>query len=1154
MDLFSVKTVAHYNTKLLKRSWLFRLFVLFSLLFIIIYQLLTQSNLILGFVSGRHFLTSFLPFVNVYFYNLFMAFPVIFLAGGFINKERKLDTMDIIYVRPVSNVQYLGGVSWGIIRPFLSIGLIVLLIGMMINLFASPAPFCLGHYLFYYVTLLIPTLIFVLGFSFLVLTLIPNRALNILIMLGYIGITIFYVGDAVYGLFDLFGTSLPNVFSDLTGHSGMAAYLLQRMCCLLLGLGFISFTIAMFKRLPNHPGNPAKQLLMAALFTLAGLVCGVVAYTILDRDFSGRATYAETYNNYEAKEKLTLLSQNITYAPHGGGMHVRTRMELSNANDLPVTEGLLYLNPALDVLKISQNGTDIPYKRDQQVVLLQKTFQAGEVAVIDVEYRGGIDPGICYLDVPDELIKDVRSSAYSSLRFGKKYAFLGKNYTLLIPEVLWYPVACPPVNPQASSNIRKNFTQFELTVTGTAGKMVISQGERTETENGIRFREDHPLDGITLCIGNYTRYALSADSVSYELYLSKNHGDIIESLELVGDTLPQLLTNFRYEQEAFYGKAFPFNRIMLVESPISFSSYYRNEHGGSELVQPEIIFLPERGYGLLNQDFENQKEMRKESYQLNEEGAMVPLAELNIEMGIVRSFLRTSFLTEYGRRQMASTSFFSTLFRGASIFHDFYRLNNERELSSLFFGRVTSIVSDDYPVMDAVMNIIRKTGTEEKAKSNNWELDASRQKAIDYLNGRSFQQAVYDPEIEPHVLYQVFKLKSEMLCGYFSTQGIKTAELNDFLNDFINRYNFNQIRFEDLKQEFSDQFGVGWDEILPLWYTSDEIPAFLIQDILIEKIEEDISNTDNGITDTRNRIQFAVYNDSDVDGIISLSMSSSEYSHRGDIFFTFGESASVSASFADRNFLIKAREGKKIAVVLDGHPSSFCINANIAQNRPNNIRSLEPVKGKTKDTTQYEQSVDKRYFMPEPNEIIVDNEDPEFQMENASTGGRLMQWSGEVRKEDKYLANTYVLSNKKWNFLIDNGYYGGCIRSCVAKKAAKGDARVIWNAELNRGGEYEVYVYMPQLSSSSSTSFRFGGLGMTTSFSMDQSGKKEQYYTIDFGDRSEEIVLDVRDQSGWVSLGRFTFSPGNASVSLSDKGEPQQVIYGDAVRWIYLEE
>lgn len=122
------------------------------------------------------------------------------------------------------------------------------------------------------------------------------------------------------------------------------------------------------------------------------------------------------------------------------------------------------------------------------------------------------------------------------------------------------------------------------------------------------------------------------------------------------------------------------------------------------------------------------------------------------------------------------------------------------------------------------------------------------------------------------------------------------------------------------------------------------------------------------------------------------------------------------------------------------------------------------------------------------------------------------------------------------------------------KKAAKGDARVIWNAELNRGGEYEVYVYMPQLSSSSSTSFRFGGLGMTTSFSMDQSGKKEQYYTIDFGDRSEEIVLDVRDQSGWVSLGRFTFSPGNASVSLSDKGEPQQVIYGDAVRWIYLEE
>ena len=49
MNIHNLKTVACYNSKLLLRSWMFRLFLLLLFLMVMLFQLLTQT----GIMGGR---------------------------------------------------------------------------------------------------------------------------------------------------------------------------------------------------------------------------------------------------------------------------------------------------------------------------------------------------------------------------------------------------------------------------------------------------------------------------------------------------------------------------------------------------------------------------------------------------------------------------------------------------------------------------------------------------------------------------------------------------------------------------------------------------------------------------------------------------------------------------------------------------------------------------------------------------------------------------------------------------------------------------------------------------------------------------------------------------------------------------------------------
>ncbi|MFR4038002.1 MAG: hypothetical protein ACLTZT_09540 [Butyricimonas faecalis] len=116
---------------------------------------------------------------------------------------------------------------------------------------------------------------------------------------------------------------------------------------------------------------------------------------------------------------------------------------------------------------IKEGGTDVTFERENQVIRVARRLLPGEEVEFLVEYRGGIDERVCYLDVDFDKLFRLQSIPGHSSTTGKRFAFMGDHFTVLTPECLWYPVARPSVNPASPYDALPDFTSYSLQVTST---------------------------------------------------------------------------------------------------------------------------------------------------------------------------------------------------------------------------------------------------------------------------------------------------------------------------------------------------------------------------------------------------------------------------------------------------------------------------------------------------------------------------------------------------------------------------------------------------------------------------------------------------------------------------------------------------------------
>ena len=156
-----------------------------------------------------------IPYLILLLLNTGQAVIAIFLASDFLKRDKKLDTSEVFYVRPLSNAEYVIGKIWGNLRVFLLLNLIIMAITAAFNLTLGEVDWM--AYLLYFLLISVPTLIFIIGLAIFLMLVLKNQALTFVLLLGYIGLTVFYIEDKLYYLFDYMAYSLPLVKSSIVG-------------------------------------------------------------------------------------------------------------------------------------------------------------------------------------------------------------------------------------------------------------------------------------------------------------------------------------------------------------------------------------------------------------------------------------------------------------------------------------------------------------------------------------------------------------------------------------------------------------------------------------------------------------------------------------------------------------------------------------------------------------------------------------------------------------------------------------------------------------------------------------------------------------------------------------------------------------------------
>ncbi len=196
----NIQSVAKYESKLLIRSWFFRVFTVLAVGIISFLNFMLFVSEDMGELWIATSIPSNIPYLILLLLNTGQAVIAIFLASDFLKRDKKLDTSEVFYVRPLSNAEYVIGKIWGNLRVFLILNLIVIGITIAFNLTSGEVDWM--AYIIYFFLISVPTLVFIIGLSIFLMLVLKNQALTFVILLGYIGLTVFYIEDKFYYLFD----------------------------------------------------------------------------------------------------------------------------------------------------------------------------------------------------------------------------------------------------------------------------------------------------------------------------------------------------------------------------------------------------------------------------------------------------------------------------------------------------------------------------------------------------------------------------------------------------------------------------------------------------------------------------------------------------------------------------------------------------------------------------------------------------------------------------------------------------------------------------------------------------------------------------------------------------------------------------------------
>jgi ABC-type transport system involved in multi-copper enzyme maturation permease subunit len=1143
MNLLNIWNVATYESKTLFRSWFFRIFAIMALF------ILFGTNM--GFFGGHsdarwtfRAIAANLPYINVLFINVAQAVIAVFLASDFLKRDKKLDTTEVIYARPITNGEYVVGKTLGILVLFLGLVLMALLMTLVFNLVRKDVPVVWEAYLYYPLLITIPTLIFILGLSFFMMILFRSQAVTFLVLLGYIGLTLFYFQDRLYGMLDYMAFNLPMVYSDFIGFADPRLILMHRLAYLLLGTGFIFATIRFLNRLPQTGRWNLLNLFGFVVFIMAGLFIGSLYYNTYRERARDRDAFRALNNLYVGKYMTDVISDNLHVEQHGKSLLITAGLRVQNQNSYRLDTLLFSLNPGFAIDSITGRDGAVEYIRNRQLLMLLPAvgLEAGKRTSFEIHYKGVPDESVAYLDIPREQMDATKRIMVAAI--DKKPGIIHPNYMLLTPELNWYPVAGVGFNLKTFQPQEFDFANFTLTVRTDSSVTAVAPGKITRDKEGTHFTPENDLNAFPLVLAPLERRSLEIDGVEYNLYLDPDHDYFSEYFTHITDTIKSLITEAKDDYEIDeLDLYYSFKRINLVEVPIQYHAYERPYIQTVENILPEMILLPEKGAGINTMDFQRFKKA-EERRDRDRENSRSPR---EIETDQFKRLLQNTFFRN--ETQSRGTGGFGgdggggeelITFQG-----DISYTKNPYCVFPLYYSYVTGISSNEYPVFNSMLEIYLKEGLEVSPREGFTGGITDKERANLLLSRKSMVElfARWDTELTSSLIRQT---------GSFIISALKNRvgmdNFDNFFYYYLEDHAFSEISFEQFSGDFYRKFGVEIAPYLEVINAVGEMPTFLISEPEYMQTRDDVGDV--------YLVRFKISNVGNARGLVDFTFR---------IMGQGGFGGGGGMSEEKRLYEVEAGETKEVQVVLYDRPMMMTVNTLISGNIPssynNFLRSATEVT--TTDLEEYQRKSDQPVSYSFKDEFVVDNEDEGFSSFSISRESKLKQYVDSRKEKDDgllYQSLNEWWTPSRWTPVAHSAYYGEAIRSAMAIRRGDGTNYVTWRTKLPEKGFYDVYVYIPvsamyQRPARREQGGQQGGQGQGPGqgrgFGPEFADKGTDYhYTLTSSEGSEKVVYELNNpEDGWNRLGSFHFPADSVSIRLTNQTDGRRVI-ADAVKLV----
>lgn len=1121
LGLNNILTVSKYETKLLVRGWFFKVFAFLTLIATVIIgsmYILTPNQ------DAQMVNKSVIPYLFMLVMNLGQAVVSVFLASEYLKRDKQLDTSEVFYTRPLSNAEYLLGKMWATLRVFFMLDIIVMLMALVMSMIKYGFNLDYLSYLWYFLLLIVPTLVFIVGLSTTLMLVLNNQSITMVILLAYIGATLFYIDDLYYYLFDYIGFNLPMLKSVITGFSGLGRLINHRLCYLLLGIGLILSDVSLFHRLANSRFSLLPWRIASASFILAGLFAGYRHVHTYKVDEKFRAGMIELDNKYVQIGGAVADSCKLSVVQGGDSLSVKAQMTVSPRED--ASQLVFTLNPGFKVYNVSAPGYNMKYERLMHLIVMtfDKTLPEGKPVNINIEYGGMADDRVCYLDITDEkIIENVK--ALSMLNIGKQYLFQRKDFTMLTPESYWYPrpgVAYSSMSPEWQMSY---FTDFVVNVVPNKGLTPISQGQCTINADSTEysFVPETSLPSVSLIIGDYISKSITVDSTRYSVWELGRWNDQFDVFDTIRDTIPYVIRDIRRDMEYQADMTYPFKRFSIIEVPVNFTSYKRVWTSAYEQLQPEFALVHERGFDMGRFQFRNVKQRyrnwRNRNNNMSEKETMVRILYDTFD------FLMDSQSWGGGNRRMFGQFSMS-------------QTDNPYYYRPLFYNFRYNVYSSDWPMANRMVEALTNVN---QNNSNNWMRRmnglSEDEKALMLMNKYDFDRIMSDTEWED-VADNALSLKTkDFFAPVMAAMGYEA--MVDSISAWTREREFINVSFDSILNRIQDFSGIDLSNRIKAWNDQSGLSCYKIGTPAITTV----------VTDTADiyQAEIAIENISDNPGYVNVE-------------FVFYQMENAGDEDKPKSMVISldAHETRRIVTHWFNIPNSISVNTMLSSNLPHEINLYNSDWSSYEGTDLTPEGV---YTMREgvdntvSGEIIVDNENSElFSLSRPLRTGYLSKWIDKARENNNefiYEGFSDWRTYSQWTLVTDQNLYGDYIRSSYIISPGDGSQFARWNVPLTSAGVYDVYYYAsPDMYQNNNRNRRWNNNNNNNNGRWQPTDYNFEVEQFNMKDR---ISMNMnRADEGWNLVGTFRFEADTVRVTLNNKSGAR-VIVADAVKLVKRE-